>query len=112
MKREHENIKEFKNGNLSIRFPSGYMDKLKKSVSAMEVLSWVLEELDCHFIGEEFCLNNYTTGVYIYNNYSDLIYTLAFSDILDVLANEHWLRLYARKPDEHEREIINGSLYD
>ena len=112
MKREHENIKEFKNGNLSIRFSSGHMDKLKKSVSAIEILSWTLEELDCYFVGEEFCLSNYTTGVNIYNVYSNLIYTLAFSDILSVLAKNHWLKLYARKPDEYEREIIKESLYD
>ena len=32
MKRAHENIKEFKNGNLSIRFPIEYRDKLKSGV--------------------------------------------------------------------------------
>lgn len=32
MKRVHENIKEFQNGNLSIRFPVEYREKLKNGV--------------------------------------------------------------------------------
>ena len=32
MKRVHENIKEFQNGNLSIRFPVEYREKLKSGV--------------------------------------------------------------------------------
>ena len=40
MKRVHKNIKEFQNGNLSIRFPVEYREKLKSGVvSAIEVLS-------------------------------------------------------------------------
>lgn len=108
MKREHENIKEFNNGNLSIRFPVEYRDKLKSGVvSAIEVINWVLDELDCYFIGEEFCISNYSMGAMIYNCYSDLVYIIDFSDIENVLAAGRWLRLYARKPDETDRQVIN-----
>ena len=95
MKREHDNIKEFENGNLSIRFPAEYREKLKSGVvSAIEVLSWTLDELDCYFIGEEFCLGN------------------NFNDIEKVLAAGYWLRLYARMPDEDDRKIINEWMDD
>lgn len=108
MKREHDNIKEFKNGNLSIRFPAEYREKLKKNiVSAIEVLSWTLDELDCYFVGEEFCLGNDAMGAMIYNYYSDLVYIINFNDIENVLAAGHWLRLVARTPDEEDRKIIN-----
>lgn len=108
MKREHENIKEFNNGNLSIRFPVEYPDKLKSGVvSAIEVISWVLDELDCYFVGEQFCLSNYAMGAMIYNCYSDLVYIINLNDIEKVLSRGRWLRLYARKPDENDREIIN-----
>lgn len=108
MKRAHENIKEFKNGNLSIRFPIEYQDKLKSGVvSAIEVISLVLEELDCYFIGDEFCLGNYTMGAMIYNCYSDLVYIINFDDIEGTLAAGRWLRLYARIPDKDDREIID-----
>ena len=108
MKRVHENIKEFKNGNLSIRFPSEYRDKLKGGiVSDIEVISWVLDELDCYFVGDEFCLSNYTMGAMIYNTYSDLVYIIDFSDIENVLAAGRWLKLYARILDANDMEIIN-----
>lgn len=108
MKRAHENIKEFQNGNLSIRFPVEYRDKLKSGVvSAIEVISWVLDELDCYFVGEEFCLGNWATGAMIYNCYSDLVYIINFNDIKETLAAGHWLRLYAKIPNENDREIID-----
>ena len=108
MKRIHENIKEFQNGNLSIRFPVEYREKLKNGVvSSIEVISWVLDELDCYFIGDEFCLGNYEMGAMIYNCYSDLVYIINFNDIDKVLAAGRWLRLYARIPDESDREIID-----
>lgn len=108
MKRAHENIKEFKNGNLSIRFPVEYRDKLKSGVvSAIEVISLVLDELDCYFVGEEFCLGNWAMGAMIYNCYSDLVYIINFVEIEKTLAAGHWLRLYARIPDENDRDVIN-----
>ena len=108
MKRIHENIKEFQNGNLLIRFPVEYREKLKSGVvSAIEVLTWTLDELDCYFVGEEFCLGNDAIGIMIYNCYSDLVYIINFNDIEKVLAAGRWLRLYARIPDEDDREIIS-----
>ena len=111
MKRVNEDIKEFGNGNLSIRFPAEYMDKLKSGVvSAIEVLSWTLDELDCYFVGEEFCLGNDAMGIMIYNCHSDLVYIINFNDIEKVLAAGRWLRLYARTPDEDDRKIIDEWL--
>lgn len=108
MKRVHENIKEFQNGNLSIRFPVEYWEKLKNGVvSAIEVLSWTLDELDCYFIGDEFCLGNYAMGAMIYNCHSDFVYIINFNDIEEILTAGRWLRLYARIPDEDDREIID-----
>lgn len=110
MKRVHENIKEFQNGNLSIRFPVEYREKLKSGVvSAIEVLSWTLDELDCYFIGDEFCIGNYAMGAMIYNCYSDLVYIINFNDIEEILAPGRWLRLYARKPTTYDRETIENS---
>lgn len=44
MRRDHENIKEFKNGNLLIRFPIEYRKDLKSGkYAALEVISWVLD---------------------------------------------------------------------
>lgn len=107
MKREHENIKEFKNGNINFRFNPEQVTEIKTGkVSAVEVISWTLDEIDCYFIGEEYCLGNFTMGATIYNAHSDLCYIINFSDIITVLMSGRWLKLYARKPDENDREII------
>lgn len=45
-------------------------------------------------------------GAMIYNCHSDLVYIINFNDIEKVLAAGHWLRLYARTPDEDDRKII------
>ena len=107
MKREHENIKEFQNGNINFRFTPEQIAELKTGkISAVEVISWILDEIDCYFIGEQYGLSNYTTGATIYNAYSDLCYIIDFSDIETVLMSGRYLKLYARKPDETDREII------
>lgn len=107
MKRQHDNIKEFGNGNINIRFSPEQIAELKTGkISVVEVLSWTLEEIDCYFIGESYCLSNFTTGATIYNAYSDLCYTIAFSDVESVMMSGRWLKLYARKPDDTDREIL------
>ena len=109
MLRRTDNCIEYKNGNLSIRFPVEYREKLKSGVvSAIDVISRVLDGLDCYFVGDEFCLSNYAMGAMIYNCYSDLVYIIDFNDIEETLAAGRWLRLYARKPDENDREIIEN----
>ena len=82
MRRNHENIKEFNNGNINFRFTPEQIAELKTGkISAVEVISWILDEIDCYFIGEEFCLGNYAMGAMIYNCYSDLVYIINFNDI-------------------------------
>ena len=68
-------------------------------------LSSVLDEIDCYFIGETYCLNNYETGHMVYNSYSDLVYIFAWSE-LETLEAGKAVRLFARKPDETDRELI------
>lgn len=109
MKRVHENIREFQNGNINFRFTPEQIAELKTGkISEVEVISWILDEIDCYFIGESYCLSNYTMGATIYNNYSDLCYIIDFSDVETVLMSRRYLKLYARKPDENDREIIEN----
>lgn len=94
-------------GNINIKFSPEQIAELKTGkISAVEVLSWILDEIDCYFIGEQYCLSNYTTGATIYNAYSDLYYIIDFSDVETVLMSGRYLKLYARKPDEQDRETI------
>lgn len=97
MLRENDCIKEFKNGNLHIKYSADHNE--------WETLSGILEWLDCYFVGEEFCLGNYDMGRMIYNVYSDLVYVFRFGDI-EKLEEGKTLILYGRKPDDEEREEI------
>lgn len=46
-------------------------------------------------------------GAMIYNCHSDFVYIINFNDIEEILTAGRWLRLYARIPDEDDREIID-----
>ena len=103
MLRKTEYCTEYKNGNLTIKYDADKIaDAVKDPVLTIsDVLSWI----DCEFIGETYCLSNYETGHTIYNAYSDLVYIFPWS-ALEALQNGKTIRLYARTPDENDREII------
>ena len=96
-------IKEYKNGNITIKYyKEGIQESKRDSLLA---LSSLLDMIDCYFIGETYCLSNYETGHTIYNAYSDLIYVFAWSG-LEALESGKAVKLFARKPDETDRELI------
>lgn len=50
-------------------------------------------------------MSNYETGHTVYNAYSDLVYIFAWSE-LEALEAGKAIKLFARKPDETDRELI------
>lgn len=96
--------KEYKNGNITIQFDRDTLKELKPDYE-IETLSNIIYWLDLYFIGESFCLSNWEMGHLIYNAYSDLIYIFPWS-LLEDLKNGKRIRIYARKPDESDREIL------
>ena len=96
-------IKEYKNGNITIKYYSEGMQESKRD--SLLTLSNLLDMIDCYFIGETYCLGNYETGHTVYNAYSDLVYVFAWSE-LETLEAGKAVRLFARKPDETDRELI------
>ena len=112
MKRENYTsegiIKEFENGNINIKLSADTIANINAGkYSDIEVLSWLLDDLDCYYIGEEFCLSNFDMGISIYNCYSDLVYILAFSDIINKLMKNKTLKLYAATPTADDRLLID-----
>lgn len=112
MKRENNAnegiIKEFENGNINIKLSVDAIANINAGkYSDIEVISWLLDGLDCYFIGEQFCLSNFDMGVSIYNCYSDLVYILAFSDIINKLMQNKTLKLYATTPTADDRILID-----
>ena len=103
MLRTTDHCKEYKNGNIIIRYDRDMIAESKRD--SLLTLSSVLDEIDCSFIGETYCLNNYETGHTVYNSYSDLVYIFAWSE-LEALEAGKAIKLFARKPDETDRELI------
>ena len=107
MKRKHNCnegiITEYKNGNITIKF---YPENVSNDqiLELSELLFWN----DCYIIGDQFCLSNYDAGCLIYNTYSDLCYILSFSQLENAYKTGKTMRLYARVPDEYDRETIEN----
>ena len=102
MKNFYYEGQRFKNGNLTIRFsPDEIQDIKAGKYSDIELLSRKLEKFDTYFIDE-----NYTMGYTLYSYYADKVFILDFSNIDSVLMTGGTLKLYARKPDSEDREII------
>lgn len=107
MKNFHYEGQRFKNGNLNIRFsPDEIADIEAGNYSAIELLSWKLGRFDTCFIGEQYCLSNYTMGCTLYSCHADKVFILDFSDIDSVLMEGGTLKLYASKPTPEDREQI------
>lgn len=96
-------IKEYKNGNITIKYYKEGIQESKRD--SLLTLSSLLDMIDCYFIGETYCLSNYETGHTVYNSYSDLVYTFAWSE-LEALEAGKAVKLFARKPDNADRELI------
>ena len=108
MLRKSDYCKEYKNGNVTVKYDRDIIQASKKdqTLTISDVLSWI----DCYFIGETYCLSNYETGHTIYNCYSDLIYVFPWRYLED-LENGKTIRLYARRPDETDRKILETEGY-
>ena len=111
MKNFYYEGQRFKKGNLNIRFsPDEIQDTKAGKYSMIELLSWKLEKFDTTFIGEQYCLSNYTMGCTLYSYYADKVFVLDFSDIDSVLMEGGTLKLYATKPTQEDREIIESEV--
>jgi hypothetical protein len=108
MLRKTDYCTEYKNGNITIKYDADAIAESERD--ELLVLSDILSWIDCNFIGETYCLSNYETGHTIYNYYSDLVYIFPWSALAD-LRNGKTVRLYARKPDETDREILAEEGY-
>lgn len=109
MKNFYYEGKRFKNGNLNIRFsPDEIQDIKAGKYSLIELLSRKLEAFDTALIGEKYCLSNYTIGCTLYSCYADKVFILDFSDIDNILMESRTLKLYAAKPTQNDREIMES----
>ena len=110
--RNTDNVKEFKNGNINIHFTEEEIEEISRDdmQSGLYTLINALDWADCYMIGDSFCMSNFTMGQLIYNAYSDVCYILDLSDIDTVLMQGKTLKLYARKPDPEDREMIEREM--
>ena len=103
MQYKQYNMTQCKNGNLNIRIDKEDLEDFNND--QVFFLSDQLWNMNCEFIGETFCLNNWETGHLVYNNYMDCCYIFPWRE-LEKLAQGKTVKLYAHKPTEVERELI------
>ena len=104
--------KRFKNHNINVRFDTETIAEIKAgNYSEIEALSWELEDVDCRFIGDEYCISNFAMGATIYSDYADKTYMLNLNDIDELLMQGKTLKLYAGEPDDYDREILESEAY-
>ena len=101
--RKYKECLQFRNGNLNIRTGKEDLEDFNKDqvLFLSDLLCW----LDCEFIGETFCLNNFEIGHIIYNAYMDCWYIFNWTD-LDKLAEGKSVKLFAREVTSEDRELI------
>lgn len=102
--RKHKESLQFRNGNLNLKISKEDLEDFNKD--QVLFLSDLLFWLDCEFVGETFCLNNFETGHIIYNSYMDCWYIFNWSE-LDILANGYTLKLEANEMNKGIREIVD-----
>ena len=107
-------IKEYKNGSLHIKLSVDALQDIERGrFSDIECLSWLLDSLDCYFIGDEMSAGNYDMCAMIYNCHSDFIYFILFGyDIENRLKKGYTVTLKARRPDKDDRELIKAFYGD
>ena len=99
--------KNFKNGNIHVRFEREEVEYLKNRIGDdIMILGSELQNVDAVLVGDEFCISNYEMGAMIYSFYSDLVYIINFNDVDNILRKGKTLILYGREPDEDDREDI------
>ena len=110
--RNTDNAKEFKNGSINIHFTAEEIADINNDnmMSGFTHLMYVLDWADCYMLGDSFCWGNSKMFQRIYNAHSNICYYMDLDDIDDVLMQGKTLKLYARKPDPEDREMIEREM--
>lgn len=103
MLRQTDFCREYKNGDITIKLSRDAIAEMKED--EILYISDLLFGLDCYFIGESYCLNNWEMGHTLYNAYSNKVYIFPWA-CLDDLKEGKTVRLYAREPEEDDREVL------
>ena len=94
-------IKRFKNGNFTAKME----DSDHNREGTLIKLIWALYDADCELFGEEYCISNWEMACDMYCYYTDRIIRIPYS-LLSALEAGKTVRLYARIPDQWDREQL------
>lgn len=112
MRRENDCIKEFKNGNIRVKFSPDILSDIKSGKSSdIENLLWIFDSLDIYCASAEYCLSNYDMAFTAYNVNYDCAYVVPFS-ALDTLKSGKSVTFYAYNPDAEECKEIEKFMND
>lgn len=112
IRRNTDNVKEFKNGNINIHFTSEEIAEINSddTQSGLSALINALYWADCYVLGDSFCWGNFKMLQRVYNAHANLCYYLDLYDIDDILMRGRTLKLYAHTPDAEEMELIEREM--
>ena len=100
--RKKDNVVEFNNGNLNIKYDKQTIEEAKKD--EILIFSDVLSQVDCEIFGEAYCLSNYEMGFSVYNQYRDVQYIVSYTDLKNLLKGK-MVKLVAIPMDADSKEI-------
>ena len=101
-------IREYQNHNITLKLSREALEQIALHDNTIETISYLFESLDCYLINEG-CAGNDEMYILIYNAYSDKIYLLLeYREITEKLKKGLQVRLYARTPDNSDRETIDN----
>lgn len=109
-KKVNDEVKQFHNGNISIKFNKETIDVCNnnehKYLKALEEISYIINNIDCYYIGDEYSCGNYDVGISIYNVNTGLIYRFVITYCVNELLDGKTLKLYGSLPDEDDLTMI------
>ena len=94
-------LKKFKNGNVNVKLETDD----KKDDLLIDLIN-NLYDLDFGLFGEEYCLNNFTMGVDLYDYYNNKVITIIYSELYE-LKPGYTLKLYSRCLNDYDTELYN-----
>lgn len=105
-------IKEFKNGNINLKLECDLIDidRINEYDLLADLLNGCLDSKDIYMIGEIGSFGNFESSVNLYNVRLNKVYLYLIGKSYETLASGKTLKLYARKPDSYDMELINEWL--
>lgn len=109
------NIKEYKNGNITLKLTLEEMVLCTENKDARQWLLWTISDnmfwIDTYIVSDPSCMGNDEMALMLYNTRLDKVYTLLLGRQLTALMDGKTIRLYANTPDKWDEDVLRENGY-